>query len=148
MRSRAALLAAVLLAAVLTPASPARAASPVLMITRIYYDSPGTDTRTNASRNAEYVLLKNTTRARINLNRWTVRDRANHVYTFGASYLAAGATVVLRTGGGTNTAATRFWNSGNYIWNNDTDTAYVRSPAGTAVDSCAYNSTRVDYTAC
>lgn len=149
MRPRLAILATALLAAVILPAAPASAATPAVMITRIWYDSPGTDTRSNASLNAEYIQLKNTTRSRINLNRWTVRDKANHVYTVsGTFYLNAGATVTLRTGRGTNTSTVRYWGSGNYIWNNDTDLATVRNSAGTRVDYCSYNSTRVDYIIC
>jgi hypothetical protein len=37
------------------------ATTPVLQFTYIVYDSPGKDTRTNASLNAEYVRITNTT---------------------------------------------------------------------------------------
>lgn len=130
--------AAAAAAVVLFPASPASAASAVTF-TRAYYDSPGTDTRTNASLNAEYVTLKNTSKATVNLSRWTVRDKANHVYTFnGTVSLKAGATLWLHTGRGTNTASHRYWGSGNYIWNNTGDAAYLRNAAGTQVDACSW----------
>lgn len=148
MRPRLALVVAAL-AAVVLPGVPAQAASPAVMITRIWYDSPGTDNRSNSSLNAEYIQLKNTTKSKINIGRWTVRDKAGHVYTVsGTFYLNAGSTVTLRTGKGTNTSSTRYWGSGNYIWNNDKDTAYVRNGSGTTIDSCSYNSTKVDYTNC
>jgi hypothetical protein len=38
-------------------ASPASAA---IRITKIYFDSPGADTGSNTSLNAEYVVIKNT----------------------------------------------------------------------------------------
>jgi hypothetical protein len=78
-RALSILTSAIIAAAVailLLPASPASAA-PTVQFSRAYYNSPGTDTRTNASLNAEYVALKNTTRASISLYRWTVRDKAN-----------------------------------------------------------------------
>ncbi|GAA0231798.1 lamin tail domain-containing protein [Cryptosporangium japonicum] len=122
----------------LVPAAPASAA-PVVQFSRAVYDSPGTDTRTNTSLNAEYLTLKNTGKATVNLNRWTVRDVANHVYTFtGNVTVRPGATLWLHTGRGTNTATHRYWNSGNYIWNNTGDTAYLRDPAGNQIDTCGW----------
>ena len=71
------------------------------------------------------------------LNGWTVRDAANHVYTFGTFSLGAGKSVVLRTGKGTNTSTTRYWGLGWHVWNNTGDTAYLRNAAGTAMDTAA-----------
>src|SRR5262245_11799441 len=76
--------------AAILPVTAANAASPIVMITRVYVNSPGTDNRTNASLNAEYIVLKNTTTKAISLKGWTVRDRSNHIYTFGIFALAAG----------------------------------------------------------
>ena len=122
-------------------ASPGYAATPAVQITRVYYNSPGTDNRSNTSLNAEYVILKNTRTTAINLRGWTLRDKANHVYTFASFSLGAKKTVVVHTGRGTNTAAHRYWGQGNYVWNNTGDTAYVRTPARTLVDSCSWRST-------
>jgi hypothetical protein len=41
-----------------------------------------------------------------------------------------------------------YWGRRWYVWNNNKDTAYVRTAAGTLVDSCAYDSTRYDYKNC
>jgi hypothetical protein len=130
--------AAAAIAFVLVPAAPATAA-PAVQLTRAVYNSPGTDTRSNSSLNAEYLTLKNTSKSPVNLSRWTVRDKANHVYTFtGTVTVKPGATLWLHTGRGTNTASHRYWNSGNYIWNNTGDTAYVRNAAGTQIDTCSW----------
>ncbi|GAA3395729.1 hypothetical protein GCM10020369_69870 [Cryptosporangium minutisporangium] len=130
--------AAAAVAIALLPTAPANAA-PVVQFTRAYYNSPGTDTRTNSSLNAEYLTLKNTTTSTISLSRWTVRDKANHVYTFATNVtLRPGATLWLHTGRGTNTASHRYWNSGNYIWNNTGDTAYLRNASGTQIDTCTW----------
>ena len=133
-------IAAAAVAFAVVPASSAAAAAPAVAFTRAYYNSPGTDTRTNSSLNAEYVTLKNTTRATVNLSRWTVRDKAKHVYTFAENVtVKPGATLWLHTGRGTDTASHRYWNSGNYIWNNTGDTAYLRNASGVQIDTCSWN---------
>jgi hypothetical protein len=119
--------------------APAQAATPAIQITKVYYDSPGTDNRSNSSLNAEYVKLTNRRSTTVNLKSWTLRDKANHVYKFsGDVKLAAGASVTIHTGKGTNTSSHRYWGSGAYIWNNTGDTAYVRDTAGKLIDSCSW----------
>ena len=98
----AALLSTAAAVAVL-PTAAAHAASP-LQLGRIQYDSPGTDTRTNSSLNAEYVTIKNLGSSARSLTGFTVRDAQNHVYKFGSFTLRAGRTVRLHTGHGTNTS--------------------------------------------
>jgi hypothetical protein len=44
----------------------------------------------------------------------------------------------LHTGKGTNTTTNRYWGSGNYIWNNNGDAAYLRNASGKAVDNCSW----------
>lgn len=150
------LIGAALAAGVVVVSQPANAASPAIQITKIYYDSPGSpDFGANSSLNGEYVQIKNTTRKAVSLKGWTLRDktsRADHVYTFGAFTLGTGKTVTVRTGKGRNTTTTRYWGRRGgtlaYIWNQDKDTAYLRNASATLVDSCSYNSTRVDYKIC
>jgi Lamin Tail Domain len=124
-------------ACLLAPSTPALAASPI-KLGRIYYDSPGTDTRTNTSLNAEWFTVRNTGTRTVNLAGWTVRDASSHVYRFGTFYLKAGYSVRVHTGSGTNTASNRYWGSGNYIWNNTGDTATLRNPAGKTINSCKF----------
>jgi len=125
----------------------AEAASP-LQFGRIYYDSPGSDTRTNASLNAEWAIVKNVTGSTRCLTNWTVRDAAGHVYKFGSFCLGANKYVYLHTGRGTNTATHRYWGSGNYIWNNTGDKAYLRNGSGTLMDSCSWSSVGSGYKYC
>ncbi len=134
---RLAVLLALTSGALLLGAPPAHAAGS-LQFGRIYYDSPGSDTRTNSSLNAEYVVVKNLASTSKCLTGWTIRDAAGHVYKFGSFCLAGYKTVTLHTGRGTNTAAHRYWGSGNYIWNNTGDRAYLRNSAGTLMDSCSW----------
>ncbi|MGK5445696.1 lamin tail domain-containing protein [Micromonospora sp. URMC 105] len=132
----------------LAVATPAQAATPAVQITKVYYNSPGTDNRSNSSLNAEYVKLTNRRSTTINLKYWTLRDKSNHVYKFAGDFrLASGASVYIHTGKGTNTSTHRYWGSGAYIWNNTGDTAYLRNSAGTAIDSCSWGSSG-SYTYC
>jgi hypothetical protein len=139
MMRRLLVVSALALCATILPATVAQAATPSVEITKVYANSPGTDNRSNTSLNAEYVVLKNTTKATIKLTGWTLRDRSKHVYTFTTFSLGAGKSVTIHTGKGTNTAANRYWGSGNYIWNNTGDEAYVRKPSTTSnTDTCTW----------
>jgi hypothetical protein len=122
-------------------AAPAEAAPPV-KISKIYYDSPGTDNRSTASLNAEYVVLTNTTTKAQTVTGWSIRDAANHVYTFPTTTIAARKSVTLRTGKGTNSGSTRYWQQANYIWNNTGDTASLRNKSRAVVHTCSYGRTK------
>jgi hypothetical protein len=119
-------------------AVPAQAATPSVTFTRVYVNSPGSDNRSNSSLNAEWVRLRNNTSKSIQLKGWTVRDRSAHVYTFGSFSLGSKKTVYVHTGKGTNTSTSRYWGSGNYIWNNDGDAATLRSGSNKTIDSCSW----------
>jgi hypothetical protein len=134
-------------AATLATAAPAHAGSPI-QFGKIQYDSPGTDAATNASVNGEYVILKNTGTTSRSLTGWTLRDAANHVYTFGGFTLGAGKTVVVRTGKGTNTSTTRYWGMGYHVWNNTGDKAYLRTGSGASMDYCAWTTKGTGYKSC
>ena len=127
----------------------ASAAANPIQFARIQYDSPGKDTGTNASLNAEWFQLKNTGHSTVNLKSWTVRDAQNHVYKFASNFsLAPGHVVTVHTGSGTNTSTNRYWGSHWYIWNNGGDHAYVRTPSGSLADSCAWTSVGAGYKNC
>ncbi|MGW4029589.1 lamin tail domain-containing protein [Streptomyces sp. NPDC004838] len=143
----AALVAAALGGLVLTP-SPVQAAAGSVHLYKVYYDSPGTDRRTNASLNAEYAQIRNTTSKAVSLKGWTLTDASNHKYVFGAFTLGKGKTVTVRTGKGANSASTRYQGRSAYVWNNDKDKATLKKSTGATVDTCSYNSTRVDYKMC
>jgi hypothetical protein len=49
----------------------------------VYYNSPGSDTGSNSSLNAEYVVIRNGDNVSHSVSGWTVRDAAGHVYKFG-----------------------------------------------------------------
>jgi Lamin Tail Domain len=137
----------VALAGLVLGSGPAQAATTV-KISKIYYDSPGKDDRSARSLDAEYVVLKNTTARTQVVTGWTIRDAQKHVYTFPTTTIAAGKTVTLHTGRGTNTSTARYWKSGNYIWNNTGDTATLRNAAGAGVSTCKYTATKAGYKNC
>jgi hypothetical protein len=126
----------------------AQAATGSVHLYKIYYDSPGTDSRSTASLNGEYVQVRNTTAKAVSLKGWTLVDASKHTYTFGTYSLGKGKTVTVRTGKGTNTAANRYQGLTGYVWNNDKDTATLKKSTGAKVDTCSYNSARVDYKMC
>lgn len=55
-------------------AAPSSAAGPAAGLGAIQYDSPGKDTRSNASLNAEWVTVMNKTGKTLDLNGWTLAD--------------------------------------------------------------------------
>jgi hypothetical protein len=118
----------------LVPSAPA-----AFRITKIYFDSPGADTGSNSSLNAEWIRIKNTASERRNLTGWRIRDASGHVYRFGTFSLGAGLTVTVHSGRGSNTARNRYWRSDQYIWNNDGDKAILKNKAGTVKDRCSYS---------
>jgi hypothetical protein len=128
-------------------ATPAEAGS-ALQLGKIQYDSPGTDTRSLTSLNAEYLVIKNVSASSRSMTGFTVRDAQKHVYTFGSFTLRAGRSVRLHTGKGMNTATDRYWGSGNYIWNNSGDRATLSNRSGTSLDTCSWSADGVGYTFC
>jgi hypothetical protein len=117
-------------------------------IVRIYFDSPGSDTGSNTSLNAEWVQIKNVTKTRKTITAWTLRDASSHIYRFPATSLAAGHTLKVHTGRGANNGGNRYWNAGDYIWNNTGDTAGLRNSHGTVVDRCHYTTSSDPSTSC
>jgi len=135
----AALLTGTTLAMLPLQAADAATAAP-FRVTKVQYDSPGSDNRSNASLNAEYLQVKNVTRQAQSLSRWTVRDAQYHVYTFPAVTVAPGAIVTLHTGSGVNGQGHLYWRAGNYVWNNTGDSALLRTPAGATVQTVRWTS--------
>ena len=122
--------------------SPAQqgAARGRVFIHEIFYNSPGPDRGSNSSLNAEWVDLRNSSGHRITLTHWTLRDKAGHVYKFKTTFrLRAHKDVKIHTGRGSNTRTDRYWNHGWYIWNNDGDTAVLKSASGSVKSRCTYS---------
>jgi len=140
MRVRRLTTAALLAVAVITAvASPAQAANPTLHFSKAYVNSPGADTGSNSSLNAEYVVVTNSSSTTsYTLTGYTISDRSAHIYKFPTFTLKPKASVTVHTGSGTNTASNLYWRSKAYIWTNTGDTAYLKNTSKTLKDSCTW----------
>lgn len=66
---------------------------------------------------------------------WKIKDKSEkHTYIFSNYILKPKSTVNLRSGNGTNTADTLYWNKHSFIWNNSGDTAYLYNAQRELVD--------------
>jgi hypothetical protein len=131
MRIRAFLVACLVAASSLLLAIPAQAAPATVYIYKVYFDSPGSDTGSNSSLHAEYVVIKNGDDVSHSVSGWTVRDAAGHRYTFPDGFrLGAGKQAIIHTGDGTKyttSASTHlYWGREWYVWNNTGDKVYAR----------------------
>ncbi|MET9078457.1 lamin tail domain-containing protein [Streptomyces sp. NPDC004232] len=139
-------IAAAAVGAVALPAAaaqkPARTAHAAVYISKVQYDSPGRDDRSNRSLNAEWVDIANSTRRAVNLDHWTLRDDAGHTYTFRHVSLAPRATVRVHTGIGRDTRSDLYQDKRNYVWNNNGDTATLRNDRGRTVDTASWGRDR------
>jgi len=131
-----------------TSSSPAQAAGYRMQIHEIYYNSPGPDTGSNSSLDAEWVQLHNTSGSWISLTGWTLRDAQGHVYKFGTYTIKAHGYVKIHTGKGANTQTDRYWGHSWYVWNNTGDTATLRTQLGGVIDRCGYTGSAAGYKIC
>ena len=100
------------------------------------YDAPGAD---HENPNGEWVSLVNHGAETVSLEGYTLKDEANHIYTFSAVRLAPGQVIRLYSGQGRDSAEALYWGlSGDAVWNNQGDTAYLRDVEGRLVDSYGY----------
>ena len=101
------------------------------------YDAPGDD---NLNLDEEWVRFTNTGPTPIDMTGWQVADESSsHRYTFDDMALAPGASVMLFTGCGSDTATQRHWcNEDSAVWNNSGDTVFLRDAAGNNVVAETY----------
>ena len=106
---------------------------------KIQYDSPGKDTRTNTSLNAEYVDIHNNGKSkrpaqglqaegqhRLHLHLPQLQDRRRGRRS--GSTPARAATPPAHV----------YWSRGSYVWNNTGDKARLIKPSGALLDSCSW----------
>jgi hypothetical protein len=103
-----------------------------ISIAEINYNPPGPDLQ------MEYVAIKNDTSAAINMGAWTLRDAANHVFTFPPFVLGSGFGVFVWTKAGANDAENLFWGRRATVWNNAGDTAILRDSSGNEIARFIY----------
>ncbi|MEU1012028.1 lamin tail domain-containing protein [Streptomyces sp. NPDC005890] len=117
--------------------TPAEAAGGV-KIHHVWFDSPGSDNRSNKSLNAEWVQLKNTSGSAVSLKGWVLKDASNHKYVFPNVKIGAGKYLKIHTGSGSDTASDKYQDRRAYVWNNDKDTATLTRASGGKVDTCSW----------
>ncbi|CUW31450.1 MULTISPECIES: lamin tail domain-containing protein [Streptomyces] len=117
--------------------SPAEAAGGV-RIHHVWFDSPGSDNRSNKSLNAEWVQLRNTSGSAVSLKGWVLKDASHHKYVFPNVKIGAGKYLKVRTGSGADTASDKYQDRRAYVWNNDKDTATLTKASGSKVDTCSW----------
>ena len=130
-------------ATVTTPSTTATSPTPTETVTTPSTIATSTTTTTAAPSNTlaitgldlqnEWVSVRNTGTVPVQMQGCTISDAAVHVYTFPSFTLAAGATVTVHTGAGTNTATALYWGLGSSVWNNTGDTATLNRPDGSAI---------------
>lgn len=102
---------------------------------RVRPDPPGDDDEMLAR---ECVAVTNAGDRTVDLAGWTVGDEAGHRYTFPATTLDPGETVVLHTGAGTDRPGHRYWGRRGAVWNNGGDAATLADPSGRRRGTVAY----------
>ncbi len=120
------------------PGACGRADEGRLEFSAIDADPPGDDT---LDLNGESVTLTNVGLEPVELGGWTVKDESSsHRYVFGpGTVVAPGASIVVRSGCGADTADEVFWcQTGSAIWNNRGDTAFLLDPSGNIAASRSY----------
>lgn len=107
-----------------------------LKITHIEADAPGND---NDNPNGEWIEIANQGSKPVQMAAFTLKDEANHIYTFGEFAVAPGMTFRLYSGQGQDGPTELYWGlNGESIWNNGGDAAFLRDADGNLVDTFAY----------
>jgi micrococcal nuclease len=101
----------------------------------VFADAPGND---NRNTNGEYVTLSNSGVVATEIAGWTLCEGASLCFTFpsGAS-IPGNGSVRLYTGSGRNTDTSFYMGHGRAVWNNEHDTATLRS-GGTVIAQDIY----------
>jgi Lamin Tail Domain len=119
-----------------------------IRISRISYNSPGPDTGSKQSLNAESIRLTNRGRSVRQLRGWRITDADGHAYRFGRLRLRPRGSVTVHTGPGRDTARDRYWSRRGYIWDNNRDLARLRKASGALADQCRYDDSHASHLRC
>ena len=119
-----------------TPQSAQAACGVKLVATN--FDAPGDDNYM-PQLNQEWVRIKNSCGSSKSIGGWKIYDyNTIHTYRFASgTTIGAGKAITLRSGTGSNTATTHYWQrSYGAVWNNTgPERAHLRNSAGTLVSS-------------
>jgi hypothetical protein len=115
---------------------PVAEAATCVKFVKSNWDAPGDDNYM-PQLNDEWVRIKNVCAKNKSIGAWRIHDYGTkHTYKFPATFtIKAGATITLRSGTGTNTAKTRYWQrSYGAVWNNTgKEKAHLRNSSGSLI---------------
>ena len=84
------------------------------------------------------MVIKSIGTSPVELEGWTLRDLAHHVYRFPTLSLSPGETVRVWTGPGADDAGNLHWGRRSAVWNNDGDSAVLIDADGREVARHSY----------
>lgn len=104
-----------------------------VVLTYIFYNGAG------SQEPDEYVEIRNDDTHSVLLDGWTLRDAANHVFTFPNHAMPPGQVCRVYTNQNHPEWCGFNYGSSSAIWNNSGDTATLRNSNGQTVDTCSYS---------
>lgn len=99
------------------------------------YDAEGYD---DNNLNGEFLKITNMLNIDIDMNKWTVKDSGINIYEFNSFLLQKNQSLLLYTGFGKDDENQFYWNNTKPVWNNDSDTLYLRDHNGFLAGLYAY----------
>ena len=118
----------------LEQATPSPTPAERIIVERFNYNAGGNDAD---NLNDEYVIMINLGED-LQIEGWTVGDRAGHLYRFRSHKWRTGTRITLRTGPGFSQGGVFHWDSGLPIWNNDGDELILLDDTGRTILVYAY----------
>jgi micrococcal nuclease len=116
-----------------TPVPTEPATTGNVVIVDIFYDGV-----VSSNEPDEYVVIRNDDTKSIQLQSWTLRDIADHIYTFPSFVMLPGHVRRVYTNESYTDWCGFNYGSGSAIWNNSGDCAYLRDGQGIQVDEYCY----------
>ena len=116
-----------------TPTTPPTNNTGNVDITNIFYDGVA-----GSNEPDEFVEIKNNDSHFIQLQNWTLRDAADHVFTFPAFVMTPGQICRVYTNENHPEWCGFNYGSGTAIWNNSGDTATLRDSSNSLIDEYVY----------
>jgi len=86
----------------------------------------------------EYVEIENVDTVPVQLMNWTLRDEANHIFTFPSFVIQPSQKCRVYTNEDHPESCGFSYGSSSAIWDNAGDTAYLRDGNGTLIDDISY----------
>ncbi|MDY7078027.1 MAG: lamin tail domain-containing protein, partial [Chloroflexota bacterium] len=113
--------------------SPTSDTPPNLRIIHVEYAPPGT------AWDSEHVLIENQGINDQDMTGWTLSNEKANTYFFPTGFILPGkASVRVWTKSGTDADAELYWGYEGEVWDNQSDTTYLRDNRGTVVDALGW----------